>query len=54
MAHTGDICFVSGIYKCSIHPSHLVIIYEGGKFFACNKKDPAHPTIWMLVKKIII
>jgi hypothetical protein len=52
MAHTGEICNVSGIYKCDMHPEHLVIIYAGDTFYACNKKTEERSTKWTLIKQI--
>ena len=47
--HTGGICEVSGIYKCSTHTSHQIVMTKGHKFPPCDTATP-HSAVWILVQ----
>jgi hypothetical protein len=52
MAKTGEICEVSGIYKCTLHPTHDVTMVKGKKYPPCDKaKAVPHSATWLFSVK---
>jgi hypothetical protein len=47
---TGQICQVSGIYKCQTHPNHEIGLDKGHKAPPCDKHYPGHAATWELVR----
>jgi len=47
---TGQICQVSGVYECSLHPSNTIPLSKGETFPPCSR-DGGHSATWVLVSK---
>lgn len=52
MPSTGQTCTVSGIYKCSTHTTHEIVMVKDKPFPPCDKAGPAKPhgANWVLVR----
>lgn len=46
---TGQVCQVSGIYKCSQHPANIIPLSKGEKFPPCSWRG-GHSATWVLVE----
>jgi hypothetical protein len=47
---TGETCQVSGVYRCTTHPSNTIPLAVGNKFPPCSR-NVGHATTWVLVQK---
>lgn len=47
---TGEICKVSGVYRCSTHTSNTIPLAINNKFPPCSSGS-GHATTWVLVNK---
>jgi len=47
---TGEKCEVSGVYKCSTHPSNTIPLAKGNKFPPCSLGS-GHKANWILVRR---
>lgn len=47
---TGQVCQVSGIYRCSQHPSNTIPLAKGNIFPPCSTGS-GHGANWVLVQK---
>lgn len=47
---TGSKCTVSGVYKCSTHPSNTIPLSKGETFPPCSV-NRGHGTTWVLVMR---
>ena len=48
--HTGEKCQVSGVYKCSTHPSNTIPLAVNNVFPPCSQ-GTGHGTTWVLVQR---
>ncbi|MBS1778628.1 MAG: hypothetical protein JST70_04845 [Bacteroidetes bacterium] len=48
--HTGETCQVSGVYKCSMHPSNTIPLAKGNKFPPCPMGS-GHGATWILIQR---
>jgi hypothetical protein len=47
MEKSGDLCKVSGYYKCNIHREYLISLDTGDKFPKCaHGSYGSHKTLW--------
>ena len=47
---TGEKCELSGVYKCTTHPSNEIPLSKGETFPPCSL-DGGHGTTWILVRE---
>lgn len=47
---TGEKCQVSGIYKCSTHPTNTIPLAKGDTFPPCSR-GKRHGATWKLVRR---
>lgn len=45
---TGEICQLSGVYKCSMHPNNTIPLARGNKFPPCSLGG-GHSVTWVLI-----
>lgn len=47
---TGETCQISGVYKCSTHPTNTIPLAVGNRFPPCSVGS-GHSTTWVLVQR---
>lgn len=47
---TGQVCQVSGIYRCRMHPGNTIPLAKGNTFPPCSMNG-GHATTWILVQR---
>jgi len=48
---TGEKCLLSGVYRCTTHPSQKIPLSKGETFPPCKGDGRGHSAVWVLVSK---